>query len=51
MPPVNICWVEVKQELYTARQGKHNLWRFAIGGRRAVDGRVLNTAKINVYNR
>src|SRR5262245_57783505 len=23
MPPVNNCWVEVKQELYTASRGKH----------------------------
>jgi hypothetical protein len=44
------CWVEVKQKLYTARRGKHNPWRFAIGGRRAVDGRKSNPANINVHN-
>src|SRR5262245_9233609 len=37
MPPVNISWVEVKQELYTARLGKGNLQRFALGRRRKIN--------------
>jgi hypothetical protein len=49
MPPVT-CWVEIKLGLYTARPGKGNLQRFAIGGRRTVDGHVSNTAKINIHN-